>query len=92
MRKNLRRLVMWSGLCLAAVTAPASAQGDADMNDLVLGDGSQWKLLGEQLREDEAGAIQSPPGRDLHSRAFYTAKAFSDVTVEFDFGHGPDGV
>ena len=55
------------------------------MNDLVLGDGSQWQCLGGEWREDDAGAIQPPAGRDMHTRAFYTGKAFSDVTVEFDY-------
>ena len=58
------------------------------MNDLVLGDGSQWKCLGGQWSEDEAGVIQHPVARDLHSRALFTARAFSDVTVQFEYKAG----
>lgn len=87
-----RRTMRWSGVIAALAymvfTAAAPALGEAQMNDLKLGDGSQWQYSGEPWREDEAGVIQPPEGRDLHSRAFYTAKAFGDVTVEFDYMPG----
>ena len=93
MKQNMQPVVMHL-ICAAVVLGimgcavnPAT-QGDTRMNDLVLGDGSQWKYLGEQWREDEARVIQHPAGRDLHSRALYVNKAFSDVTVEFEYKAG----
>ena len=93
MTVGLRRLSTWSGwtivvLGLMACTTVAAPQGDADMKDLVLGDSSQWKCLGGQWSQDQDGLIQPPGGRDVHTRAFYTGKAFSDVTVEFDYRAG----
>ena len=92
MKQNMQPVVMHL-ICAAVVLgimtfAAAKTRGDARMNDLVLGDGSQWKYLGEQWREDEARVIQHPAGRDLHSRALYVNKAFSDVTVEFEYKAG----
>jgi hypothetical protein len=92
MKQNMQPVVMHL-ICAAVVLgimtfAAAKTRGDARMNDLVLGDGSQWKYLGEQWREDEARVIQHPAGRDLHSRALYMNKAFSDVTVEFEYKAG----
>ncbi len=89
MKDNLLRFFMRT-VCVAAALGltTAVAQGDVQMSNLNLGDGSQWKFLGERLRVDEAGSIQHPDARDLHARAIYTAKAFSDVTVEFDYMAG----
>jgi hypothetical protein len=93
MTQNLRRLVTRLG-CAAfvlgsvALAAGAQVQGESQMDDLKLGDAAQWKFVGEPWREDEAGLIQPPLGRDMHSRAFYTGKAFSNVTVQFEYRAG----
>ena len=54
-----RRTMRWSGVIAALAymvfTAAAPALGEAQMNDLKLGDGSQWQYSGEPWREDEAG-------------------------------------
>ena len=91
MRYSLRRFFMRT-VCIAAAlgltAAAAAAQGDPEMSDMVLGDGSQWRFLGGPFRVDEEGSIQHPETRDLHARAIFMEKAFSDVTVEFDYKAG----
>ncbi|MCK4323801.1 MAG: hypothetical protein KAW89_04675, partial [Armatimonadetes bacterium] len=52
---------------------------------LEIGDGTGWSFLGGQWTEDEAGVIRPQDTRNLHSRAFYTAQAFEDLVVEFEF-------
>ena len=61
------------------------------------GDGGQWKCLGGQWTESD-GVILPPDRRNLHSRAFFVDKAFSDFTAEFEYnanyrevGHGDAG-
>jgi hypothetical protein len=50
-----------------------------------LGDASAWSLSGAPWSEDAEGVIRPPDARNLHSRAFYTAESFGDVTVEFEY-------
>jgi len=52
---------------------------------LAIGDGTGWSFLGGQWTEDEAGVISPPDERNLHSRAFYTAEGYTDLTAEFEF-------
>ena len=55
------------------------------MTQINFGDGSEWRCLGGQWTGDDAGAITPPDVHNLHSRAFYTATAFSDLTAEFEY-------
>jgi len=81
---------------LLTSTGLARAQ---DMTPITFGDGSQWKCLGRQWTGDDAGAVTPPDKRNLHSRTFYTAKAYGDFTAEFEYnanyrelGHGDAGL
>ncbi len=67
--------------------------------DLAVGDGSDWSFVGGRWTENPEGVISPPDAPNLHSRAFYVAKAFGDVSVEFDYnpnyretGHGMAGL
>ena len=53
--------------------------------DLRLGDGKGWAFLGGTWSEDANGVIRPRDKRNLHSRAFYTEKAFDDLTVDFEY-------
>jgi hypothetical protein len=55
---------------------------------LTFGDGAQWRTLGADWHATEDGQIQPPQKRNIHSRAFWIGKAFSDVTVEFEYNPG----
>lgn len=44
-----------------------------------------WRFSGEPWTEDGEGVIRPPDRRNLHSRAFYTPQAFTDLTVQFEF-------
>ena len=68
------------------------------MQPITLGDGSDWAFLGGKWTESD-GDIIPPDVRNLHSRAFYTAKTYSDFTAEFEYnanyrelGHGDAGL
>ena len=52
---------------------------------LDFGDGSQWRCRGAQWQETADGQIQPPQTRNIHSRAFWIEKAFSNVTVKFEY-------
>ncbi len=53
--------------------------------ELAIGDGSGWSFLVGQWTEDEEGVI-SPPGEpNLHSRLFYTAEGYEDLTAQLEF-------
>ena len=91
MRDSLRQYFVQT-VCLTAalgLTATATAApADAKRNALVLDDSSQWRFLGGAFRVDAEGSFQHPEKRNLHARAIYMKKAFSDVTVEFDYKAG----
>jgi hypothetical protein len=70
-------------ILIACTCATTPARGQA-FTPLQLGDGSQWKCLGGQWTE-KGGVIRPPDKRDLHSRAFYVASGYDDVTVEFEY-------
>ena len=67
-----------------AIALPLHAQGLAPQT-LELGDGSDWRFLGGDWTVRDDGAIVPPNKMHLHSRAFYVAKEFDDVTVEYDY-------
>ncbi len=71
-------MTVWVGLA----TAAPSPGGRLELR---LGDGTGWNFLGGHWTQDENGVIRPPDRRNLHSRAFYTAQAFKDLTVEFEF-------
>ncbi len=74
-------------LCLLALGASAFAAGDAPMN-LNFGDGSQWRCVGGEWSGGEEGLILPTQTRNTYSEAYYTGKAYSDVTVEFEYWAG----
>jgi len=53
--------------------------------DLQIGTGQGWSFLGGAWSESPEGLLSPPDRRNLHSRAFYTAQAFADLTAEFEF-------
>ena len=61
---------------------------DVHGETLAFGDGSQWRCLGAQWQETEDGQIQPPQKRNINSRACWLGKAFSDVTVDFEYNPG----
>lgn len=64
------------------VGAPPAAPADTPLQ---LGDGTGWHFPAGTWTEDGAGVIRPPDQRNLHSRAFHTARAFRDFTVDFEF-------
>ena len=84
---------------VAVLILAAGCQAAPAADNIVFGDGSQWKCVGGQWTGDAEGAITPPNKRKLHSRAFYTAKAYGDFTAEFEYnanyrelGHGDAGL
>jgi hypothetical protein len=79
-------LSMWS------TAGPCRAAGE-DTVALKIGDGSNWRFLGGEWTDGGDGMILPTPERNVHSRAFYTARAYADVTVEFEYwgGHREGG-
>jgi len=57
----------------------------ANSTQLAIGDGSGWSFPVGEWTEDEAGVISPPDERNLHSRSFYTAEGYKDLTAEFEF-------
>ena len=55
------------------------------MSLIKIGDGAQWECLGGQWTGDDSGAITPPDLRNCHSRAFHVAKAYGDLTAEFEY-------
>lgn len=52
---------------------------------LQLGSGEGWRFYGGQWSEDSEGIIRPPDRRNLHTRAFYTRRAYADLEAEFEF-------
>jgi len=52
---------------------------------LTMGDAGLWHFLNGAWSEAEDGTITPPNEPNLHSRAFYTADEYTDLTVEFEF-------
>lgn len=52
---------------------------------LHIGDGAGWHFPAGTWTENNEGIIQPPDQRNLHSRAFYTEKAFQDFSADFEF-------
>ncbi len=74
-------------LCCLAAGMPAYAANETPTR-LNFGKGLQWRCVGGQWSEGEAGVILPPATRNLHSRTFYIGKSFGDVTVEFEYWGG----
>ncbi len=74
-------LVAWgmAGPCRAAAEDAVALQ---------IGDGSNWRFLGGEWTDGDDGLILPTPERNVHSRAFYTANTYADVTVEFEYWGG----
>ncbi|MFH1738815.1 MAG: sialidase family protein [bacterium] len=53
--------------------------------NLKIGDGTAWSFLGGDWSENQEGVIRPLDKMNLHSRTFYTKKAYSDFTAEFEF-------
>ena len=80
--RSIARVVCAVGSILAAATA-LQAQDNTETR-LTLGNGINWKFLGGQWTETD-GEIWPPNKLDLHRRAFHVARAYDDVTVEFEY-------
>ncbi len=80
--------VILASAVLLILMAGMSAAAQETATDLSFGDGSQWRCVGGEWSEGENGVILPPTTRNLYSTAFYTGKAYSDVTVEFDYWGG----
>ncbi len=85
-------------ILLGCTFASQVGAGGHLMQPISLGDGGDWAFLGGKWAESD-GVITPPNVRNLHSRAFYTAKAYSDFTAEFEYnanyrelGHGDAGL
>jgi len=65
--------------------APTPDTSKADVLHLKIGEGAGWSFLGGPWTEDKDGIIRPPDRRNLHSRAFCKARAFKDLTAEFEF-------
>jgi len=95
----MKRAVKWSGILICLAVGLMSAhigwtQQDGrttnemtaeNSTQLAIGDGTGWSFPLGQWTEDEAGVISPPDERNLHSRAFYIAKGYTDLTAEFEF-------
>lgn len=62
-----------------------AAKAEEITMDLKIGASQGWNFLGGVWTESPEGILSPPDQRNLHSRAFYTAQAFEDLTVEFEF-------
>ena len=73
---------------VACGTAKPYRVAPEDAVALKIGDGSNWRFLGGEWTDGDDGVILPTPQRNVHSRAFYTANAYADVTVEFEYWGG----
>jgi hypothetical protein len=71
-------------IVLATATWAAAQQTETTLK-LGISDASQWRFLGGDWSQGDDGLIVPPNQMHLHSRAFYIANAYDDVTVEFDY-------
>ena len=78
-------LAMLLGVILFAGMGNICAEAGAASTTLTIGDGSGWHFLNGAWTEDENGVITPPNEPNLHSRAFYTADVYGDLTAEFEF-------
>ena len=78
---------MWGriGWLLVLGTVWTVGLGEETQIDLTLGDKKGWSFLGGEWSESGEGVISPPDQWHLHSRAFYSAKGFGDVTVRFEY-------
>jgi len=76
------------GVVLVRGTAGVCATADASDSQparLTIGNGRAWHFPNGQWNEAEDGIISPPDEPNLHSRAFYTADEYTDLTAEFEF-------
>ncbi len=78
-----RTLTVLTGLTLAFLLGSPMVPWASET--LTIADGSAWNFHGGDWTENQEGVIRPPDLWNLHSRAFYTEKGFSDCTVEFEF-------
>lgn len=75
---------MFSSRIVLAVAIGVAVAG-AEAAPLKIGDGSGWHFTGGPWTQAADGVINPPNERNLHSRAFSTARGFGDLTAEFEF-------
>jgi hypothetical protein len=75
----------WTAVIALALAMTGTAQAKVVTMDLKIGDGSGWQFANGTWTQDGEGILRPPDQRNLHSRAFFTAQAFGDLTAEFDF-------
>ena len=83
----MKNVPQWRYEMILALSLLANIN-ESHSETLDFGDGSQWRCLGAQWQETADGQIQPPQTRNIHSRAFWIEKAFSNVTVEFEYNPG----
>jgi photosystem II stability/assembly factor-like uncharacterized protein len=97
----LKRLNLCAACVAGLIVASATLSTAQDLDDTLInfGDGAQWKCLGGQWTSKGEVGITPPDDPNLHSRAFYVARSFSDFTAEFEYnatygplGHGDAGL
>lgn len=88
----MKRARILLAMSLSAVLVVASANfckpaegGEGPPTELKIADGAKWDFLTGPWTEDDSGVIRPPDKRNLHSRAFYTADDYADLTAEFEF-------
>ena len=88
MKQTSVYFVLLFGAVLVAGTAGVCDADDGNSSRrtrLTIGDGAAWHFLNGSWNEDEDGVISPPNEPNLHSRAFYTADEYTDLTAEFEF-------
>jgi len=88
MKRTDVRLALLLGIVLVVGPAnfcEAAEGGGSQPARLKIGDGSTWHFLTGPWTEDKDGVISPPNKPNLHSRAFYKADDYTDLTAEFEF-------
>lgn len=70
---------------LAPEVAAAATADDPEPDRLSIGDGTGWSFSGDRWSESAEGIITPPDKPNLHSRAFFTSRAYGDLSAEFEF-------
>lgn len=62
-----------------------TAEDASDPAEAALELNGDWRFSGEGWTQDPEGVIRPPDKRNLHSRAVWTAQAYGDVEIDFEF-------
>ena len=78
-------ILAWTADWVARVGGQKVGAPPAGTPDLSIADGAAWHFPAGDWTQDAEGVIRPPDRRNLHSRAFYTAQGFADLSAEFEF-------